>query len=149
MGDCNRGSLKMKKIVLVLVLSLMIIGVTALDQTLSNAEDNKQQVIDEYNNWDKPLLEEYNKINIEVISNKIVVRRYNLILEEGKIVSINPGNVDADFTITVPMYLLKDWLIEPKQDWEQDYDKLKFDPVNIKYELKQKCQYILNIKEIE
>lgn len=135
----------MKKGLVCGILLVVLFSATALDTVLSEAEQNRENIITEFNSWEgnKQLLIGYNEINIGITIDKIVVRRYHLLIDDGTLKEINYGNIPtADFYVSAPLSITKEWIAGPKTDWEQDYNKLQFSDPLLKYGYKKKIEGI-------
>lgn len=137
----------MKWIIVSLVALIAILGVAALDEVLFKAEENVDELIEQFNSYEpnKQLLIGYDKINIELKINAVTVRRYHVLINSGgEITEINAWNIgDADFTIYIPLSIAKEWIKDgPKIDYEEDLNKVKFSDPLLKYEFKTRIEEI-------
>ena len=137
----------MKIVIVSLIMLSMILGVAALDEVIFKAEEDTDSIIEECNAWEtnRQLLVGYEAVNVELKVNKLVVRRYHVLIDPvGEISAINHGNInDVDFKVTIPLSIAKEWIQEgPTLDYEDDFNRLVFYPGSYKDEIKERIDTI-------
>lgn len=128
------------------LLSMAVVG-AAVDEVIFKVEQDTDSIINECNAWEtnRQLLVGFDAVNIELNVNKLVVRRYHVLIDSlGEITAINHGNInDVDFKVTIPLSIAKEWIQEgPTLDYEDDYSKLVFYPESFKDEIKERIDTI-------
>ena len=137
----------MRLVIVSLLMLSMAIMVAGVDEVIFKAEQDTDSIIEECNAWEtnRQLLVGFEAVNIELKVNKLVVRRYHVMIDpSGEITAINHGNInDVDFKVTIPLSLAKDWIQDgPTTDYEEDFNRLVFYPESFKDEIKERIDTI-------